>query len=106
MMRIVRFAVSSMKFLLPPSREHLSRNVRLLAAHWKSGGPQMRYFIASQLLSGMLLGVCSLAGIVAGLAGLTATNLALLGAAAACLLHTVSTWNVLKRRFQVRYEVW
>lgn len=95
-----------MNLLLPPSREHFRRNARLLAADWKAGGAQLRYFIASQLASGVLVGACSLASVAAGLAGLNAVHLALLGAAALSLVHTVSTWNILKRRFGVRYEVW
>jgi hypothetical protein len=65
-----------------------------------------RYFIASQLLSGLLLGACSIASIAAGLAQLPAANLGLLAVAGLCFVHTIVSWNVLKRRFQVRYEVW
>lgn len=92
--------------LLPPSRERFRRNVHLLAADWNAGGAQRRYFIASQVLSTILLGACSLASIAAAFAGLAATHLTLLGAAAACLVHSLSSWHVLKRRFQVRYEIW
>jgi hypothetical protein len=95
-----------MNFLLPPSRESLLRNARLLAADWATGNALRRYFIVSQLLSGVLLGACSLASIVAGLAGLPAVYLGLLAAAAICLVHTVGTWSVLKRTHGVRYEVW
>ena len=83
-----------------------SLNARLLAADWKAAGPLARYFIASQLLSGLLLGVCSLASIVAGVAGLPGTYLGLLGAAALCGAQAAVTWSVLKTRFRVRYEVW
>jgi hypothetical protein len=92
--------------LLPPTWGNLKRNVRLLAADWHAGGPLLRYFIASQLASGALLGLCSIGSVVAAIAGWQATNLQLLGAAAICLVHSVGTWNILKRRFQVRYEIW
>jgi hypothetical protein len=95
-----------MKFLLPPSRDRLLRNARLLAADWAAGSVLTRYFMASQLLSGLLLGACSLASLVAGAAGLPGLYLGLMGAAATCLVHTVATWHVLKRRCGVRYEVW
>lgn len=95
-----------MNFLLPPSRENLARNARLLAEDWAAGAALTRYFIASQLLSAALVGVCSLAGIAAGAAGYTGLYLGLLGVAALCLVHTVATWTVLKRRCGVRYEVW
>ena len=36
----------------------------------------------------------------------TTLPLWVLGAAAACLVHSLSSWHVLKRRFQVRYEIW
>jgi len=90
----------------PPTREYLKRNARLLAADWQAGSTLRRYFIASQLLSGFLLGACSLASIAATLAGLPSVNFGLLGVATLCFVHTVVSWNVLKRRFQVRYEVW
>lgn len=95
-----------MSFLLPPSRSSLAENARRLAAEWKSAGALVRYFIASQLLSGVLVGACALAAVPAAVAGLSSLYGGLLGAACACLVHTVVTWNVLKRRFAVRYEVW
>lgn len=106
MMRASGSRSIAMNPLLPPSRERFRQNLRLLAADWKAGGAQRRYFIASQVLSAILLGACSLASIAAGIAGLTATHLMLLGAAAACLVHSLSSWHVLKRRFRVRYEIW
>jgi hypothetical protein len=96
----------TMKFLLPPSRADVTRNARLLVEDWRGGGPLQRYFIASQVASGMLVGVCSVAAIAAGIAGLPGVNARLLGAAALCFVHTAATWHVLKTRFQVRYEVW
>lgn len=95
-----------MSFFLPPSAEDFRRNAQLLAAEWKAGSTELRYFIASQLLSGLLLGACSLASIAAGIAGLDLVHRGLLGAAGLCLVLSLSTWDVLKRRFQVRYEVW
>jgi len=95
-----------MSLLLPPSGARLRRNLRLLAVEWKDGPPLTRYFIASQLLSCALLGVCSLAAIAAAVGGWTATYLGLLAAAALCLVHSFATWHVLKTRCRVRYEVW
>lgn len=91
---------------LPPTRAAVRRNLQLLAEDWRSARPLPRYFIASQFASGLLLGVCSLASIAAGIAGLSGTSQLLLGAAALCFVHSVSTWNLLKQRFQVRYEIW
>jgi hypothetical protein len=91
---------------LPPTRDYVKRNMRLLAEDWAGGTFARRYFIASQLASGLLLGTCSLASIAAGIAGWPEGNLGLLGVAALCFVQTIATWNVLKRRFQVRYEVW
>lgn len=99
-------AAVQMEFLLPPSWRSLRANARLLAAEWRAAGPAARYFIASQLLSALLLGACSLAGIAAGVLGLTGTWLGLVAAAALCGVHTFATWDVLKTRFRVRYEVW
>ena len=95
-----------MGFFLPPSWRSLRANAGLLAAEWKAAGATARYFIASQLLSGVMLGLCALASLVAGALGETAAYLGLLGAAALCFVHTFASWNVLKTRFRVRYEVW
>lgn len=95
-----------MRFLLPPSVESLRHNARLLAIEWKESGSLRRYFMASQLLSALLLGLCSLAGFAAGLAGMPGVYLGFLGAATLCFVHTLATWQVLKTRFRVRYEVW
>lgn len=95
-----------MDFLLPPTLRSLRANARLLAAEWRAAGAAARYFIASQLLSTLLLGLCSLAGIAAGALGLTWTWLGLLVAAGLCGVHTFATWSLLKTRFRVRYEVW
>ena len=95
-----------MNFLLPPSGASLRQNLRLLAVEWKGARALTRYFMASQLLSALLLGACSLAGFVAALAGLAGTYLGLLAAAGLCFVHTFATWNVLKTRHRVRYEVW
>lgn len=89
--------------LLPPSRASVARNARLLATEWKGAGALTRYFIASQLLAGLLLGLCSLGGLVAGLAGQPRAYFGLLVAAALCLVHALVTGRVLRRR-GVRYE--
>jgi hypothetical protein len=97
---------NSMNMLMPPSRANLVRNARLMAEDFRAGTALRRYFMVSQMASGTLLGACSAFGIAAGLAGLTGVYLGLLGAAGLCLVHSVGTWNVLKRRYQVRYQVW
>lgn len=97
--------VSIMSFLLPPSGASLRENLRVLATEWRGAGLLTRYFMASQLLSAGLLGLCSLASVAALLAGLTATYLGLLAAAALCCVHTLATWHVLKARCRVRYDV-
>lgn len=93
-----------MSLLLPPSGASLRQNLRLLAVEWQGAGLLTRYFMASQMLSAGLLGVCSLASIAALVAGLTATYLGLLAAAAVCCVHTIATWHVLKTRCRVRYQ--
>lgn len=95
-----------MKPFQPPSWRSLRVNAALLVAEWRAAGATARYFIASQLVSALLLGLCSLAGIVAGVLGLTGTYLGLLVAATLCGVHTFATWSVLKSRFRVRYGVW
>lgn len=95
-----------MNIFLPPTRDAVKRNARLLAEDWKAASAMKRYFIASQLASGALLGACSAASVVAVVAQRPGLNAGLLAAAALCFVHTLATWNVLKRRFQVRYEVW
>jgi len=96
----------TMSFLLPPSGASVRQNLRLLAVEWQGAGLLTRYYMASQMLSAGLLGLCSLASIAAVVAGLTVTYLGLLAAAALCFVHTFATWNVLKTRCRVRYEVW
>lgn len=91
---------------LPPTWDAVSRNARLLAEDWRAGSALLRYFIASQLASGAGVGVCSLGSLAARLAHVPVAATGLLAAAALCCLHTVATWNLLKRRFRVRYEVW
>lgn len=95
-----------MNIQLPPTRADVTRNAQLLVEDWRTGDFVRRYFIASQLASGLLVGVCSIAALVAAVAGLTTVNAGLLGAAALCFVHTLVTWHVLKTRFQVRYEIW
>ncbi len=90
----------------PPSTRDLLRNARLLAEDWRASGALRRYFIASQLASGALMGLCALASIVAACLGHLPTYLGLLAASGICLAHTLRTSRVLRDRFGVRYEVW
>jgi hypothetical protein len=106
MRRIEGVGVVEMNFLLPPSAASLRRNALLLAAEWHAAGALARYFMASQLASATLLGLCALASMVAGLAGRPWLYVGLLGVAALCFVHTVVSWNVLKRTYKVRYEIW
>jgi hypothetical protein len=91
---------------LPPTRAAVQRNFRLLVEDWRAAPAVARYFIASQFASGILLGACSSGSVAAAFAGLPGPGRLLLGAAALCFVHSVSTWALLKRRFGVRYEVW
>ncbi|HUR41866.1 MAG TPA: hypothetical protein VM240_11950 [Verrucomicrobiae bacterium] len=91
--------------LLPPSRDGLLRNARLLLEEWRAAAWLPRYFMLSQALSGALLALCSLGSLAAGLAGRVELYLGLLAAGALCLVHTIATFGVLKRRFKVRYEI-
>lgn len=84
----------------------MRNNLKLILADWRGGNALARYFMASQLASGFLLLACSLASMAAGIAGNTLTSLLLLGAGFACFVQSLGTFSVLKRRFQVRYEVW
>jgi hypothetical protein len=89
----------------PPSTRDLLRNARLLVEDWRASGVLRRYFIASQLASGALMGLCALASIVAAWLGHLPTYFGLLAVSAICFAHTAATWRVLKQRFGVRYEM-
>jgi hypothetical protein len=82
------------------------RNLRLLAGDWRAASAQARYFIASQLLSCLLLAACALGAVASAAAGDSVAYTGLVVAAGACLVHTVATWLLLKRRFRVRYAIW
>lgn len=92
--------------LLPPSLAEMRQNLKLIAADWRAGNRVARYYMASQLVSGALLLTCSVASMGAGLAGDPRTSLLALVAASVCFVQSLGTFSVLKRRFQVRYEVW
>jgi hypothetical protein len=89
----------------PPSTRDLLRNARLLGEDWRASGALRRYFIASQLASAALMGLCALASVVAAWLGHLPTYFGLLAASAVCFAHTAGTWRVLKQRFGVRYEM-
>lgn len=91
--------------LLPPSRDSLLRNARLLREEWRAAAWLPRYFMVSQGLSGALLALCSLGSLAAGFAGRADAYFGLLICAALCLEHTLATFEVLKQRFNVRYEI-
>ena len=92
-------------YFLPPARKDLLRNLRLLADDWRACGAQGRYFIASQVLSLLLMAPCALGAMAAIVADDATAYVGLIVACAICLAHTVGTWVVLKRRFRVRYEL-
>lgn len=96
----------TMNRFVPPTRADVARNARLLVEDWRAGGALQRYYMASQFASGVLVGACSVTGLAAGLAGFSAENVQLLGAATVCFAHTVVTWKILKTRFRVRYAIW
>lgn len=89
----------------PPTIAPMRANLRLLARQWASASALQRYYIASQLVSGVLLGVLSMLSVAAVLGGVRETGLGLLAAAALCLVHTLASWSVLRKRYKVRYEV-
>jgi len=91
--------------LAPPSSASLRQNLRLLADDWRLGGPMARYFMASQMASLALMALCAAGSILAIVAEDLRAYLGLLAASAICLVHTVGTWAVLKRRFFVRYQL-
>ena len=94
-----------MNILLPPSRTHLIQNLRLLADDWRLGGGMARYFMASQMLSMALVALCAAGSVLAIVAEDLPAYLGLLAASGLCLVHTIGTWTVLKRRFFVRYQL-
>ena len=65
-----------------------------------------RYLMVSQLLSTALTALCAIGGSLAIVAGEWGLYLALLGASGMCLVHTLGTWHLLRRRYLVRYSVW
>lgn len=92
--------------LLPPSLAEMRQNLHLILADWKAGTALVRYFMASQFVSGLLLLACSLGSMAVGIAGDTRSSLLLLAAGGACFVQSLGTFLVLKRRYQIRYEVW
>jgi hypothetical protein len=95
-----------MNLLIPPTREEMKQNFRLLVADWRSGNTLMRYFVVSLFLASAVSTGASLASFVALAANQPGTALALVCVAGACLLHAVGTNGVLKRRYQVRFAIW
>jgi hypothetical protein len=83
----------------------MQTNFRLLRLDWTAATALQRYFMASQLGSGFLLGLVSLLSVAAMLAGVRETGLGLLAAATLCLVHTLASWAVLRKRYKVRYAV-
>lgn len=94
-----------MNLFLPPSPARVLHNLRLLAGDWRRGGALMRYFIASQLVAGLLSLLCSAASLAALRMEADTAGLWLIAAAGACIAHSVHCWTVLRRRFQVRYAL-
>lgn len=92
--------------LLPPSFADMRQNFRLIIADWRAASGLARYFMVSQLVSGALLLLCSLASMGAGALGDPRSSLLALAAASVCFVQSLGAFSVLKRRFQVRYEVW
>jgi len=94
-----------MNILQPPTRANVIQNLRLLADDWRLGGSLARYFMASQLLSMVLMAVCAAGSILAIVAEDFVAYLGLLAVSGICFVHTVGTWGVLRRRFFVRYQL-
>ena len=95
-----------MSSLLPPSPRSLAQNARLLAEDWRARDGLARFYIASQMLSTVLMAVCALGASLAVVVGDWALYLGLLAASSLCLVHTLGTWRLLRRRYLVRYWVW
>jgi hypothetical protein len=95
-----------MNFLMPPSREEVKQNLRLLAQDWQRGPGLMRYFVVSQLAATLFSVGCSVATFVVLSMGQGTTALGLAAVSGACLFHAFATWTVLKRRYQVRFAAW
>jgi hypothetical protein len=94
-----------MNFPLPPQRHRLIYNARQFVADWQMAGALARFFMLSQVLSCVLMAVCAAGAAVAAVAGQVGPYLGLLAASAICFAQTLGAWNVLKRRFLVRYEL-
>jgi hypothetical protein len=94
-----------MNILQPPSRASVIQNLRLLADDWRLGSPMARYFMVSQMVSMALMAVCAAGSILAIVAENLPAYLGLLAVSGICFVHTVGSWNVLKRRFFVRYQL-
>lgn len=83
----------------------MRENLRLLRHDWSGASALQRYFMASQMGSGLMLGFVSLLSFAAMMSGERDVGLGLLAAAALCFVHTLASWGVLRRRYKVRYEV-
>jgi hypothetical protein len=92
--------------LTPPTFASLKQNLSLLVADWRKGTVLMRYFVISQVAATLLSIGCSAACFVALALDAKITALGLVCLSGACLFHAVGTWNVLKRRYQVRFVAW
>lgn len=96
---------AAMNFLIPPSREHVKANLRLLAADWGQGNALMRYFVVSLVAGGVVSLACSAASLLSLVLDQKIAAIGFVCVAGATLLHAVGTWNLLKRRYQVRFAV-
>jgi hypothetical protein len=77
-----------------------------LREEWKRAGRPMRYFLASHVLANLLMATISLASMIYGAMGRSDMQMLLLGVAVLCGGQALLAWNVLQKRFRIRYSLW
>ena len=90
---------------MPPSLTSIVRNASVLAADWRAAGAVARLYMASQVLSLVMMVACTAGAVFAAITGQLWPYLGLLAAAAICFFQTLGAWTVLKQRYGVRYEL-
>ena len=81
-------------------------NLIALGAEWKRANSSMRYYLASHVAANALMAALSIASMVLGAMGRGSTQLMLLGVAVLCGVQALVSWNVLERRYKIRYSLW
>ena len=81
-------------------------SIPVLLAEWRRAGWSKRYFLLTHLLANALMAAISVASVASGAFGHSQRQMILLGAAVLCGGQAMLAWNVLQRRFKVRYSLW